>query len=1402
MGNYYVSNNSNVDLTKYGSLADAKISINGSDLVIKFESNEIHIINGALYSSLNGSGIVVTFSDTAVAGKTLLDKVDLQNVNLTHLSQDVINNQHTQNIDKEELEKELAKTKEELKHLAEHVKQEQHSEHSLLQEMHQILQQDARQQDFSNPQSDVHLKDFDFEYDEQMDNVEQREFMVLSDPSSSVSAPPETPSGGNLPSITLELVDSSDSGIARDNVTNDICPMVAGKSQADSIVYISINGVVVGETTTDASGNFSYIIDRNLPDGSYSVQATTIYPSGAQEKSGINITIDTHVSVPEISLALNNDTGISNVDGVTNINSPVLTISNIDPDAASVKATITNDNGELISASTASENDDGTWSFNVGQQLPDGVYVISVTVTDIAGNSATSVPVDIRIDTTISPVTANLLSSDDTGSSSIDGITMHKNVSVTGNAESGSIITIYDSNGIPVSTTTADNEGHWEVTLNSLPEGSNIFTITSQDAAGNISETVINIDCDTSTFVTNLTITDETNSGALTDLITNNSSPVITANGEVGSSVDIIVNGVKVDTISVGDDGVITYELKSLPDGEYSVQLVTTDVAGNTATSEAISVTVDTHISQFSISMSSLTNDTTPALSGKGEAGSTIDVYVDGRHVDELAVDSNGNWSTNLSLGPDGVYSVSVVITDIAGNTETKTASLTLDTHIDTPTIVFPASQDSADPTDMITNVSKPTFSGEGEVGDTITVYVDGKSYATTTVDSQGNWTYEFSNSLSDGAHSIYVVANDAAGNRATSDTISLTIDTVAQINTPTLVSDDGLYNNDNITGNNNPGFKISGEVGETVIIYLDGKPVDTIVLTQSSQNWQYTQTLDDGVHTLQYSVTDVAGNTSISDVTNFTIDTHYDATLLVTSVEGVQVTANTDVIYITDNPATISLNGEGEADSKITIYIDGVQVASVLADNSGNWQADIDSGKFPPQENASVQIISEDVGGNTSEVDYTIRVDNQVDGLTLQLDNPIANTSGAEDSPVVWKSNSESLDFSGTGEAGATVSIMIGGVIVASCIVDSNGQWSTESSPVSDGTWSVTIEETDVAGNTMEYTHDIVIDTTPPQTPDIEYSSYIDEQGIVVLSGMGEPDSTIYLTDSAGNIIAQATVSDDGSWTLSAKYTSGTDYSVYSVDSFGNQSPAVAVNGSTDANTWPTDSIDNINHLLITNADTHTVVFSDIPNSASSVDIIWQGKTYALVHDDDGSWSIPGNVVHENGVYEVNLAIHYADGSTSYMNEFVVVDIPQAKSASHQDLSHVSDLIPHMVDHHVEHSGGFDKHKLADIFHHASESHPNSVPASVTRSEHTPLEHTSIDAFAQFMHKMEHHSSVSEKITGLNDAFAKNHEGEHRGLSGNHQVNIIRHFITHAYNEHIHNADEHHHSIHTNHHI
>ncbi|ECD9325915.1 hypothetical protein CSO42_003405, partial [Salmonella enterica subsp. houtenae] len=133
---------------------------------------------------------------------------------------------------------------------------------------------------------------------------------------------------------------------------------------------------------------------------------------------------------------------------------------------------------------------------------------------------------------------------------------------------------------------------------------------------------------------------------------------------------------------------------------------------------------------------------------------------------------------------------------------------------------------------------------------------------------------------------------------------------------------------------------------------------------------------------------------------------------------------------------------------------------------------------------------------------------------------------------------------------------------------------------------------------------------------------------------------------------------------------------------------------------------------------------------------------------------------------------------------------------------SHVSDLIPHMVDHPVEHSGGLDKHKLADIFHHTPESHSHSVPAMVTRSEHTALEHTSIDAFTQFMHKMEHHSSISEKITGLNDVFAKNHEGGHRGLSGNHQINIIRHFIAHANNDHILDADEHHHTIHINHHV
>src|SRR5205814_10517835 len=49
-----------------------------------------------------------------------------------------------------------------------------------------------------------------------------------------------------------------------------------------------------------------------------------------------------------------------------------------------------------------------------------------------------------------------------------------------------------------------------------------------------------------------------------------------------------------------------------------------------------------------------ITNDNTPTLSGTGEPGSTITVYVDGVAAGTDTVDNDGNWSIKLRRALDG----------------------------------------------------------------------------------------------------------------------------------------------------------------------------------------------------------------------------------------------------------------------------------------------------------------------------------------------------------------------------------------------------------------------------------------------------------------------------------------------------------------------------------------------------------------------------------------------------------------------------------------------------------------------------------------------------------------------------------------------------------------------------
>ncbi|NQZ30142.1 MAG: hypothetical protein HRU06_02660, partial [Oceanospirillaceae bacterium] len=121
------------------------------------------------------------------------------------------------------------------------------------------------------------------------------------------------------------------------------------------------------------------------------------------------------------------------------------------------------------------------------------------------------------------------------------------------------------------------------------------------------------------------------------------------------------------------------------------------------------------------------TDDNKPEVSGTGEPGSTVNVYVDGRPEPIVAtVDPDGTWSITLPEQTEGTHSIVVEPVDEAGNVGDKTGpvSFTVDTSalavsIDGAEDNVPAHTDDLNNQDL-TNDATPVLFGTGKAGETI----------------------------------------------------------------------------------------------------------------------------------------------------------------------------------------------------------------------------------------------------------------------------------------------------------------------------------------------------------------------------------------------------------------------------------------------------------------------------------------------------------------------------------------------------------------------------------------------------------------------------------------------------------------------------------------------------------
>ncbi|MGU2314074.1 Ig-like domain-containing protein [Pseudomonas aeruginosa] len=722
----------------------------------------------------------------------------------------------------------------------------------------------------------------------------------------------------------------------------------------------------------------------------------------------------------------------------------------------------------------------------------------------------------------------------------------------------------------------------------------------------------------------------------------------ISGQAEAGASVGIDTNGDgKPDVTVIADaNGNFTAPLNPPLTNGQTVTVVVTDPAGNA--SPPAQVTAPDTTAPAPATDVQVTPGGSSVI-GKAEPGSTVGVDTDG----------DGQPDTTVVVGPDGSFevplnppltngeTVTVIVTDPAGNNSTPV------------TVEAPDTTAPAPATDVQVAPDGSSVSGNAEPGATVGVDTDGDGQPDTTVvvGPDGSFEVPLNPPLTNG-ETVTVIVTDPAGNSSTPVTAEAPdFPDAPQVNASngsvlsgtaeagvTIVITDGNGNpigQTSADANGNwsftPGSQLpdgtvvnvvardaAGNSSPATSITVDGvapsapvvepsngselsgtaEPGSSVTLTDgngnpigqttadANGNWSFTPStpLADGT-VVNATATDPAGNTSGQGST--TVDGVAPATPTVNLSNG------------------SSLSGTAEPGSTVILTDgNGNPIAEVTADGSGNWTY---TPSTPIANGTVVNVVAQDAAGNSSP------------GASVTVD------SQAPAAPVLNPSNGTTL--SGTAEPGATVTLTDGnGNPIGQVTADGSGNWSfTPGTPLANGT-VVNATASDPTGNTSAPAS-TTVDSVAPAAPVVNPSNGAE------ISGSAEPGATVTLTDGSGNPIGQVTADGSGNWsfTPSTPLADGTVVNATATDPAGNTSGQGSTTVDAIAPATPTVNLSNGSSLSGTAEPGSTVILTD-----------GNGNPIAEVTaDGSGNWTYTPSTPIANGTV-VNVVAQDAAGNSS----------------------------------------------------------------------------------------------------------------------------------------------------------
>ena len=856
----------------------------------------------------------------------------------------------------------------------------------------------------------------------------------------------DTDGDGVITPPEVFIVDENGDNIvnASEAASNKISGSIGeGGVSLDSLVIRDSDGneIVIDVSQVTINEDNTYVVENvdlsTLVDGDITLSAT----STDEDENSITVQSATlKDSVVNVSI---------NAIVETADNTPTLKGS-VDSDVAELKVDLINENGEVAQTFTLSDgniivDENGEWRLDWSQKgdddkLSDGEYNIEVSATDIAGNTTTiqeengfkvdgGAIVEITSISEDANVNGDFITNDNTLtiSGTVDDAASVKSLEVTIASNT------YDLNSDELSI----ENGVWTLDISALALEDKEYEVKVDyiDNSNNMASTtqVVTIDSNEPLTLDKFTYDDE-------DATTNDSNIKFTGTIENATAVSIIVTNSAGEEstleVTMNEDGTFEAVSEKLKEGDYSVTVVATDLAGNESVVTkdfsvdfgVITLSVDDNADNLNDGIIN-TSSVSPILSGSVINSTDVSVAIkdsDGNIVWSGRVDTddidtlNNSWTLNVSDElAEGNYTLEVTATKDGADDVIVTSTLVIDTTA--PDELTIESIDGVSTVDGTVETNNSNIKLEGNASSDVVkiiVAVDGHEFEANITENGWEATISEDYLLADGTYDIVVKGYDSAGNE-TSSSQSFTLDT-----TPPVITMNDVADDDDQT----PTF--SGTLSDDtvkVMLYIDGEEYEAVI---DGDEWICSVPSSNFLTEGSYDVTAVAydklGNSvAVNDSFKVTVQ----------ALPEVEITTN--ILATADTTPTLegtTLNAES-----LTIIVNDKEY-DVAIDEDGSWNFSIPDAL----ENGSYTLVAKvvDSDGHFATTSQNFAIDttavyndeNVIDGQHLYMKESIA-TEGQKVVQIALDENGSNA----TTITGDVFTTTLGGTI----ILNSDGTFS-----------------------------------------------------------------------------------------------------------------------------------------------------------------------------------------------------------------------------------------------------------------------------------------------------------------------------------------------------------------------